>query len=537
MKYSLALLVALSAIGCSSDSEPGTPVVLGAVIDQTGNNSELSWLQAVELALGQFNDALAAEGQTGFHFKLSPQNSENDVVGGADSRAINRIRDTVRDGARAATIDTTQIAEEANKPGVTDELQIPMQCSSCTGGSFLSATASVPTDADLQASRRNSQFWMSRTIMSTGLQAQVVAQLIRASPNGGDVNGDGIIKVQTYGSDEAFGQATTTAVATELLKLVPRDQQSRVVFERKLHNNAQDPRDIDFSTDIDGMLDAQNVDLTPTNGNYPNNPHFNTNPPPTGQTALPPPEPDLLPAQPDYIAVATFGRNDVQFITNIKGRNLPGLGSSIRVVHFQTFRFSSNLLVLGELAEGEIGVSHVVKDGPTGDQFATDFQAKFGLVPVYRDAIYYDNAMTMLLGMFTAMQDAAAPDQITGVQVRNAMPCSSVNAARAYAPTCTPVPPATTCVARPETSCPAGADITPVGPGIDNIRIAIRTIQARQPIEYTGASGPVDYDALGNIKNRVALFTVRGGRYEDIATFDCVNSNTCPCISGECPGQ
>lgn len=544
MKYALALCaVSVFAVGCSGDDEmPGKPLTLGAIVDQTGNNSELSWLTAVEFATNQWNEALVAEGITSFHFRNSVQNSENDVAGGENSRAIARIREAVLDGAKAASIDTTQIAEEVNKPKNMNQFLIPMQCSSCTGGSFLSPTsAAVAGDDQLTASRRNSDFWMSRTIMSTGLQAQVVSQLIRASARGcptclpGDINGDGFLKVVNFGSNEAFGSATTTAVATELLKLYTPEQRRLIHFERFLHDNKTDPRDIDFVGAVTRLTNATNEDLPPADGTTASvNAHLFAT------------DPGVSPndGAPDFITVATFGRNDVAYITEIRNRGIAGYGSgpesTMRSLHFQTFRFSSNLLSLGELAEGEVGVSHVVLDGPGGDKFAADFQAKYGIVPVYRDSIYYDNAMTMLTALFTAMQGVDNnPDALDGAMVRRVMPCSSIGSARLIPATCTPVPPATICAARPDLDCPAGDNITAYGPGVEGIRTAIRAIQANQPIEYTGASGPVDYDIAGNVKNKVANYTVQNGRYVDLAQFDCVASNLCVCQPGsgvgECP--
>ncbi len=541
MKHILALAaVSVFAVGCSSDDD-GPKVIIGAVIDQTGNNSELSWVQAIELAADMFNDALQAEGVTNFRFAINSQNSENDVVGGANSRAINRLRDAIDAGAKAASLDTTQIAEEANKPYNTAEFQIPLQCSSCTGGGFLSATNSTPTDLDLQASRRNAEFWMSRTIMSTGLQAQVVSQLIRSyrgptSGLAGDLNDDGFVKVVNFGSDEAFGQSTTTAVATELLKLIPVADQPRVQFERRLHPNKQDVRDIDFVAEVQAMIDQVNPDLTPNgSGQYPNNPQFNTQPPAAGNDAT---------VRPDFITMASFGRNHVAFVDTIKGLDVDGLGKTLKILHFQAFRFSSNLLVLGELAEGEIGVSHAVLDGEPGQQFAAAFRAKFGLVPVYRDSIYYDNAMTLILATYRAIQDAGAdPLAVQGPTIRDFMPCSSVNAARKYSPDCQPVAPATTCVSRPNTACDPDADGNgpiAVTPSVESLRGAVRAIKARHAIEYTGASGPVDFDALGNVKNKVSNFMVQGGRYVDVASYDCIASNSCPCIhepGSSCPDQ
>ncbi|MEZ0314167.1 MAG: hypothetical protein ACAI38_20535 [Myxococcota bacterium] len=500
-------------------------MTFGVLIDQTGNNAEFSWISVAELAVLQMNEALQAEGgYKNFRFALNVQNSENDVAGGYDSRAMGRLRDIAASGAFGSIVDTTQVSEESNKPINGPALGLVMQCSSCTGGSFLNATSTVADNPDLQASRRNADHWMQRTIMNTGSLAIVVAQMIYGMPNHGDLNGDGIIKLAAFASDESFGQSTSLAAITELKKkFTAQELIDKVRFERVLHVNANDLREIPFAAHLEQLNNSTNENMPPSSATFG---ATNINAHLFG-TAF---ESQVTDGAPDLIAEATFARNGVQFVTDFKTQ-YPG--SSTKIIHFHTFRFSSNLLPLGELAEGEFGASHAIIDGEPGEMFKAAFKEQYGLLPVYRDSIYYDNAVTMMLATLIALSPGHPgynPDLpatgITGAMVKEVFPCTSTNAARLI-------------TTRPELVCPEGAP-EPIVPSVDGFRLAVRTIAAGLPIEYTGASGPIDYDALGNVKGKVASYQVVNGTYEDTALFDCIASATCACTEGivnECPDQ
>lgn len=527
---SLLALTSLLGSGCGeTDDHP--KVIIGAVIDQTGNNSELSWISAVQLAMVQMNEALAAEGDfKDFRFKLDLQNSENDVVGGPDSRAMVRLRGIAERGAIASILDTTQVAEEANKP--SNNYGMAMQCSSCTGGAFLNAATNLPNDLELQASRRNADHWMQRTIMSTGSLAVVIAQMIYGMPNHGDLNGDGIIKLAGYGSDESFGQSSSLAALTELKKKFPAGDR-HIRFERILHVNSNDLRDIPFNDHLRKFTDNNNDSWPPADAtvNSPNGHLFGVADNELDVAAYDPGHtiPGVQDGPADFIAVATFARNGVQLVNDFETGGFADKGTQI--IHFHTFRFSSNLLPLGSLAEGQFGASHVILDGDSGQKFKDGFKQEFGLLPVYRDSIYYDNAVTMMLATLLAFANPQNADvtreSITGAMVRDVFPCTSANAAKNI-------------TTRPDLVCPAG-DVTEIVPTVESFREAIRVIRAGGAIDYRGASGPVDYDALGNVKTKVASYKVIGGVFQDTASYDCITSAACACTAGsdfgECPSQ
>jgi len=66
--------------------------------------------------------------------------------------------------------------------------------------------------------------------------------------------------------------------------------------------------------------------------------------------------------------------------------------------------------------------------------------------------------------------------------------------------------------------------------GVDEFEAAIAHIQAGQPINYEGASGPMDFDAVQNILDRLVHYQVSGGAFTDVETFDCVSSSACPLV-------
>ncbi|HZN94471.1 MAG TPA: hypothetical protein VFB81_17275, partial [Myxococcales bacterium] len=64
--------------------------------------------------------------------------------------------------------------------------------------------------------------------------------------------------------------------------------------------------------------------------------------------------------------------------------------------------------------------------------------------------------------------------------------------------------------------------------GVEQYKAAISLIEAGTPINYEGASGPMDFDANQNILDRLAHYKVADGAFVDVQTFDCVTSSTCP---------
>ena len=64
--------------------------------------------------------------------------------------------------------------------------------------------------------------------------------------------------------------------------------------------------------------------------------------------------------------------------------------------------------------------------------------------------------------------------------------------------------------------------------GSDEFARAVALVQQGKSINYEGASGPMDFDALGNVTDRLARFQAKKGAFMDVARFDCVHDSKCP---------
>jgi branched-chain amino acid transport system substrate-binding protein len=170
----------------------------------------------------------------------------------------------------------------------------------------------------------------------------------------------------------------------------------------------------------------------------------------------------------------------------------------VPVLHYHTFRISAALQSLGSLGDGATGVSHVSLDGPGGAAFQQEYEAYYGIPTVYRDAIYYDAAMSLMLAAMIASHDLAEPTAVTGAQIRDAM--KLIND-------------------------PAG---TVIYPGAEEFAKAIDLVKAGKTINYEGGSGPMDYDPSGNVLGRLAQYRAENSEFIDVAKFDCVKDALCP---------
>lgn len=70
--------------------------------------------------------------------------------------------------------------------------------------------------------------------------------------------------------------------------------------------------------------------------------------------------------------------------------------------------------------------------------------------------------------------------------------------------------------------------IVTAGPAALAEAIAAIADEPRVNINYDGASGPVDFDAAGNVSSRGALWSIQGQKFVEPIVYDCVTSSDCP---------
>jgi ABC-type branched-subunit amino acid transport system substrate-binding protein len=180
------------------------------------------------------------------------------------------------------------------------------------------------------------------------------------------------------------------------------------------------------------------------------------------------------------------------------------LGSNIRFLHTHTFRFVSVLQTLANLVEGQEGTSHVVldtgRDGetPVAQAFSDRFLQATRVSPSFWDSNSYDAAMSIILAALAAGK--GDPRAVTPTQVRDAL--ATIN----------------------------NASGVPVTGSPSDLRKALETFRNGGLINYQGASGNVDFDANGNVLNKVAYWSVTQNRFQDQRVYDCETSSTCPVL-------
>ena len=467
----LGLIGPLLSLACGPSEAPRTALPLGAVIDRTGPRATASWSQAIRLAADLANQGLLSSSQySGMKFEFALADSASDPT-----LAVSRGKTLVRDsGAKALITDSSEDDIALNMLGydadAANDLNVPILCMACTSPSINNPTASS-SDAVRQAALRNSAKWNFRALMNSTPQATVLLQIAtrRTPPSAvpGDSNGDGKFKVAVYYSTDSFGTGFLQALKTTAagLSLSPEAIVEELPFDPKLN-----PDTYNWSADLGKLTDAVNT-------TDPDNPVSDG-------------RPDLI------IDVAP-----PQFSAALMRVYLTG-GLSIPFLHTHNFRSTSVLRQLGSELDGQEGTSHVLLDnGESGRVFASQLTAaQNGIAPAFEDSHSFDAATALMLASLIAMQQNGIrdPSLLTGAQIRDALP---------------------------KTSDPAGQVIRT---GEEEFAKAVNLIARGEPINYEGASGPMDFDSNGNVLNRLAHWKVTGGAFSDLERYDCVAAAQCP---------
>lgn len=459
----LCLVSLMPVLACGPAADTKNHIVVGAVLDRTGINSELSWGDALTLATSHVNRAMEELGYKNLAFKMPIRDS----AGIADSALAESQKLVTADGARALILATSDEDLAVHKTyydaDMTNDLNVPLLCSSCTSSSMNIPTT---TNADMliQLASRNTQKWNFRGIMSTKLIAKVLASIVLRA---GDTNGDGKLKVSFYAVNDSFGTGSMKDLDTELkLQLPGSGLTVPYTMEQMVHPREVDTNSYGWANDVSKLVDTYNDTTMLTDG-----------------------LPDMVVSSNLVLQESAFTR-----AYNESGTTIPNL-------HFHTMRASSALRAVAQLAEGEEGVSHLlIEHNASGDTMKSEYETAFGTPIVYRDPIYYDSGIVMLLGALKATMTLDDPTTVTGTQIRDAL--VSIAGSRASG--------------------------TIIRTGKDEMKKAIEELQAGRPINYEGAGGPVDMDENFNIRGKLARYKVVDGVFVDQATYDCVASTDCP---------
>jgi hypothetical protein len=290
-------------------------------------------------------------------------------------------------------------------------------------------------------------------------------ELFSRAPNG-DLNGDGVTKVATYVAkmnDAGKGSGDNNEKAIEdAVKLVYNGE---VTFQR-----------------VDGPVDTSSAtmlaDDPATYSNYDADMAKLVAPGVDGHS-------------PDFIAVNVIpgfagGIAQAYALANLNPRPpIAHAASSMRAFIVQE---------LGDSYNGQEGIGNeVYRADASGTKFAADFTALTGAPAAGYDSSVYDAMVTNLLAVLKAALPLADPTEVTPTQVKQAF--SAIN-----------VP---------------GAQL--VRTGTDEFVKAIDAIAAGTDFNYEGASGPVDFDAVGDVRGNVAMWKVENQKFVTEFLWNCID--------------
>lgn len=382
-RFVLGTLCAALSVGCSSDDDDDgaapNAIHIGALTDETGPSASPLYRNAVALASKQMNQALANAGSKvrfAVSFADSQSNGPHSQMRAADLINGDRVVGLVTDiSGDTVAVNTLNYLDESPA-----EYKVPISCYLCSAAS-INNPAATDADAARQAALRDEDDWLFRTFFNAKYEAAVQSQILLGT-DGGDLNGDGLVKVGVYAINDPYGQSSAAAVKAAMTELVTGESSVEVVF----FDPAADLNSYDFGSDLDQLTDSKNADTGDNDG-----------------------EPDAI-----FLALLS-GSSSGAVKAYREGDYQPPL--------FATTAFRRNAILsnLGDLARGVQGNSPpLVSDDASGRAFQAAFeengdQAEMGCSGAY------DSTVALMLASIAASVDMMDPSEVSAEAVREAM--------------------------------------------------------------------------------------------------------------------
>ncbi|MHB8878393.1 MAG: type 1 periplasmic-binding domain-containing protein [Myxococcaceae bacterium] len=437
---------------------------LGADLDRSGSAASATWPAALQLAVKDANAGLARSKGTKFGAVEFRLQLE-------DHQSDNELARTralqLRDfGAKALIVQQapTSIAVNALNYDADETNDVKMP--------LICPNCVIPSVNNPAATDSNPDYQAGARDADNWLFRTVMSNAkdaaiqmkIVTASNNGDLNSDGKFKLDIYASASSSHDGFRTAVRKAALAVRP----DALIEDAVRYPFDADPNGYDFRSDMARLVDDIN-ELTQT------------------RDAVP----DVLVEQgPPAICAAITRAYKLR-------------GDTVRLLHNTNFRNPSVIEQLGDMANGEEGTSmELVSASPAGAFFAEHIAADTGLQATIEDSNFYDSATVLFLAAVAAVQanGLEKPSEITPVQLRDALYKISDKS-----------PEATVVYAGPE-----------------EFAKAVDLITAGKPIDYEGASGPVDFDAIGDVKTKLVRWVVEARQFRDVDVYDCVSDPLCP---------
>lgn len=461
----------------SSDEQLKKSVLVGAIYDDTASLAIPTFPNDLALAVGDVNKALADSGEA-LVFDTAHEDSKNDPT-----VAVPAAKALQAKGVKVLVVDSSGNDVAVNALNYADTpMGLPVICFACNAPNINDASSTDP-DPARQAGLRNQDGWNFRTNGNSIQQTQVLVNHILSHGDNGDINADGKFKAGIYYAfDSPFGKGLAGGFQAAMSGIRAGKGLSAPIFELvPLPHNGIDPSDPRFGTDMTKLTDDK-TDTYSQDG--------------TSVTST------VTDGEPDVLLDFVSTQYGVAMTKAFKEGGYPTTQPGLQIFHNSAFRVTSTLQALGATGDGESGISNVVLDnGASGTVFESEFELSTGNSVGSIDAGFYDATVAALLGTLQAVYSnkLSDPSTVTPAQIRDGM--KKIND-------------------------PAG---TLIRTGPAEFQKAITELKAGRAINYEGASGPIDFDELGNVQQRLELWKIQSQQFVQTTIFDCVaDPATCP---------
>src|ERR1041384_1982880 len=210
-RFVVGTLCAALSVGCGSeddDKDGNAPnaIHIGALTDETGPSASPLYRNAVALSSKQMNLALSNAGSK-VRFAISFADSQsNGALSQSSAKDLineNKVVGVVTDiSGDTVSVNTLNYQDEP-----LADYKVPVTCYLCSSAFINNPEAKAERAAARQAALRDEDNWLFRTFFNAKYEAAVQTQILLGT-DGGDLNGDGVVKVGGYAINDAYGQSS-----------------------------------------------------------------------------------------------------------------------------------------------------------------------------------------------------------------------------------------------------------------------------------------------------------------------------------------
>ncbi len=557
------LVIYIQSFACAKKKvTPAKTLVVGGLVPITGTNADSYWVDTLSMAVDDMNQALSeSPASKDIQFKLASADNGNQPA-----NAPELAQQMKAQGALTLFCDASNVTGVLNGLNyATPPLGIPIVAAPVTDKNFgnpktaatymaslgISPAPSIDPAAWLQGYTDPGN-WMYRTATSgdtVGVQQREMYS--RGANADGDIDGNGIVKVVYFSSTNPCNSGTN-------LKFLKTNANYRCEWV-PAPVPTSNPADFDWNAAVKQMFDDSNsTPVTDPNTNvntlfsaalvtaYGVTPYaasfdpINCAASTSTNCDLVSPLADDGP--PDFIFDTLFPAFNGPFMTAYINGGYAASFPNVKIETNNSFVRASVIELTGANADGVEGaISLRAARSASGTYFQKAFTDREGVQLETFDSAIYDSMAIAMLGALKAALPLPDPTKVTPAQVRAVLgqlgpvPLCSTDAdclAASARTACLPdAAPATTSHCSDPKNPTAAAPVV-VSAGPDGFKTAIATLAAGGDVDYDGASGPVDFDAFGNVQSDYEFYSVQKGQFTTEKIFDCLSdAKNCPAIA------